>query len=607
MPLPTSSTKHFSRISPSAFVGSLRRPRLNSRLFTQDSRRLLISPTKVRPELPYLHATTRRWPTQYNNQNQFPSQVARLLTTERKQFIKDQLKLGVRFTVIGWAVIGLASAITFGIQLAISDRRYPSPSEWTFKSKYIYVSAKSNEEPNEHTGLVDWSRVGELYRQLIERLEDPSIDGQGIQAGLNDEGHLYVEGLGKAGLDISAKSEPWRRGYFQSLMGIARAAENREGWVTDTTQAMVFPPHLVLGPSNPNPRPMPPGAPPAPLEENCVPNFEGPTTYYIKILTTQGFASRQRLDAALAYADWLDFKGLSSTAEDMYDWALDIVKGSSHLGCNDAVDVKTGVINTEAQKVSSNLLLVTTALASHHARNNNLATALPIFLSILRARRQLPEPASTNTSPKQRNSFLSDMVSFIMSVLAPRPYPPPPPTGDEIPTRTRAEVCEEAGIMANIGEILFASSASQPSGKGSTNAPVGNTIWTGAATGSLETRQSGLSWTRDAVDLAESTLVAAKGDDEETRNKCTDCLAIGMQNWSTMVQQMSQDEQKEKASPKKQNHSNWFWGSGTTTNEGTWETESRVVEERLRTVRRLLLKEEQKKQEKGFAVTLLGR
>ncbi|KAL9129610.1 MAG: hypothetical protein Q9217_001966 [Psora testacea] len=595
------------RVKQLVFVQRLSTPRPGPRLFTQNSRLLLVSSIKTRPQLPFLHPGTSGRPTQYINQNSFQSQLARLLTTERKQFIKDQIKLGGKYTVIGWIVFGLVSVIIYGLQTEMLDRRYPPPPEWTFRTKYIYRSGKRQEEPNEQTGLVDWSQVGGLYQQLIERLEDPTIDGAGLQPILKEEGHLYVEGVGKAGFDLSAKSEPWRRGYFDCLMSLAKAAENRDGWVKDTTQGMAFPAQLVVGPSNPAPLPMPPGAPPPPLEENCIPAFESPATYYMKILTTQGFTGRQRLDAALAYADWLEFKGLSSTAEDMYDWGLDIAMGALPQRVNDVVDIKTGIINSKAEHVSSNMLLATTALASHHARNNNLAAALPIFLSILRARRQLPESDLSKPTPENHTGVWADITSFAKSALASPPYPSALPTGDEVPTRTPAEICEEAGIMANIGEILFASSTSTSSAKSSIGDPVGRLIPTTATTGHSTNQQSGLSWTREAVDLAEATLVSTEKDDDEARNKCTECLAIGMQNWSTMVEKMLKDEQEAKVSPREGAQSNWFWGSGIATPEERWESESKAVDERRKSVEKLLLREEQRKQEKGFLATLVGK
>jgi len=503
--------------------------------------------------------------------------------------------------VYGWAFLVLLSMMVFGFQSEVVERRFHSPPEWTFFTRTQHRQAKLAENPDPNgTTLIDWSYVGQKYRRLIERLEDPTIDGQGLQPILQNERDIYVAGIGKAGLDVSSKSEPWKRGYHACLMGAAKAAENRDGWLRDPKTNMVFPREIVIGPSNPRPKPIPPGARAtvAPLEENCVPVFEPAENFYIKILTTHGFNSRQRLDAALAYADWLDFKGLSSTAEEMYDWGLDIAMGSLPVGVNSVIDIKTGVIDSQATYVSSNVLLATTSLAVHYARSNNLAAALPIFLSVLRARRQLSGPDSTSISgPKSTND--SSLYSLLKSLLITPPYPPPPPTGDEVPTRTSSAMCEEAAIMSHIGEILFASSAADSSTKSPFNTSSGVSIPSKATVGQLQNQQSGLSWTREAVDLAEATLVSAGEGDEQARNKCSECLAVGMDNWSTMVAKMLKDERRA-TPPTEQKTGSWFWGSGPDV-EGAarWEREARLVDARLGRVQRLLNKEADRKGNNG--------
>ena len=534
--------------------------------------------------------------------NRLQYQLSRLITTERKLYFKDQIWKGAKYTVYGWAGLLLVSAMTFGFQSEVAERRYPSPSEWSFKSRMSYRQAKTAENPDPNsTGLVDWSYVGQVYRLLIERLEDSKIDGEGLQPILKDEGDIYVAGLGKTGFDISAKSEPWRRGYHICLMGAAKAAENRDGWMRDTTRNIVFPPEVVVGPSNPRPKPVPFGAKAAPLEENCVPVFEPAETFYMKILMTHGFTSRQRLDAALAYADWLDFKGLSTTAEDMYDWGLDIAMGALPEGTNNVIDIRTGIVDSKATYVSSNALLATTSLAGHHARNGNLAAALPIFLSVLRARRQLPQPDSSfiPETKQQDQSFLSTVFSLCKSLLVTPPYPPAPLTGDEIPSRTPTSMCEEAAVMSHIGEILFASSASGSSSKSPPDSPVGPPIPSTATVDQLKNQQAGLSWTREAVDLAEATLASAEKNDAEARDKCSECLAVGMDNWSTMVAKMLRDERQ--ATPATQQKTgSWFWGNGSKVEgEARWERESKLVNERLGRVQRLLNKEADRKASAG--------
>ena len=502
-----------------------------------------------------------------------------------------------KYNIYGWAGLLLLSIMAFGLQNEARERRFPSPSEWTFGSRILYRNANSKEHADIN-GLTDWTSACNLYRKLLNRLEDPSLDGQYLRPILQEDGETFVAGLGRAGLDVSSKSEPWRRGYYICLFGAAKASENRDGWVSDTTRNIAFPPEVVLGPSNPNPKPVPYGAPSAPLEENCVPAFEPAETYYMKILTTQGFNTRQRLDAALAYADWLQFKGLSSTAEEMYDWGLDIAMGALPVGVNDVVDVKSGVINKEATHISSNVLLATTSLAFHHARNNNLAAALPIYLSILRARRQLPAPLSQNETGSQSREGLSiaQIFAFIRSVITTPPYPPAPSTGDEIALRTPAARCEEAAVMAHIGEILFASCFASSRGKQSSNILRESPALSRSAVDQSKGQQSALSWTRDAVDLAQAVLESAGKDDEESRTKCSECLAVGIDNWSTMVTKLLKGERQAKVEKQLKPSSSWFWGtSALTEDEGEWERESHAIEDRVENVRRLLSREADRK------------
>ena len=481
--------------------------------------------------------------------------------------------------------------MAFGLQNEVRERRFPSPPEWTLGSRILYRNANSKELPDPN-GLTDWTSAGNWYLKLINRLEDPSVDGRGLRPTIQEDGDIFITGLGRAGMNVSSKSEPWRRGYYACLIGAAKASENRDGWVSDTTRNLVFPPQVIIGPSNPRPKPVAYGTPSAPLEENCVPAFEPAETHYTKILTTQGFDTGQRLNAALAYADWLHFKGLSSMAEEMYRWGLGIAIGALPVGLNDDVaDLKSGVIDQKAAHVSSNLLLATTSLASHHARNDNLAAALPIYLSVLRARRQLPAFSLQNeTESTLREDFsIAQVLSFFRSMIISPAYPPAPPTGNEIPSRTPAEICEEAGVMAHIGEILFASSFASSSAKASSGAVRESLISSRSALDQSKSQQSGLSWTRDAVDLAEATLTSAGKDDQETREKCCECLAVGIGNWSTMVAKLLKKEQQLRTGKQLKANGSWFRGkSASTGDEARWERESQAVDERLNNIRKLL-------------------
>jgi hypothetical protein len=444
--------------------------------------------------------------------------------------------------------------MAFGVQQEWLERKFPSPREWSWISRKDFRSTRWDEDADdERDGLVDWARTGEGFRRLIRRLEDPNIDGAGLQE--QDEGGILVAGIGKTGYDISKKPEPWRRGYYTVLMGAAKAAEHLDGWVRDKKRNVAFPENVVIGPSNPNPQPVPPGAKSAPREEDCEAAFEAPETYYMRILTSKGFSEKQRVDAALAYAAWLDFKKSPEAALEMHKWALDIATMNT---TQSIVDTATGIINSDAGSPSENVLTAATALAVHRAVNSDLNSALPIFLSVLRARKSLSDaPPSRPVPNEEAVGMFKSILSMIISALIPPPYPRAPSDGASPPLRGSKERCEEAGIMTYIGEILYASKASKTSG------------------------EDGLAWTREAVDIAEEEL-RGKRVDKEGKKTCKQCLDVGLGNWAAMVYLLAKQEKEAKG----QNGKGISWLSfGSETPEeipGRWESEEQVVKERIR-------------------------
>lgn len=372
---------------------------------------------------------------------------------------------------------------------------------------------------------------------LLKNLEDGRKDGSNLVRrqwdgadGVNGGGDILVAGLGTIGYDITAKTEEWRRGYYEGLMGSARAAEHLDGMAKpkglDLIKSYIIPWDSVSGPNNPRPKKLPwdkKGIYEKVHKEEDMENaYESPEYFYMRILTTYGFTTKQRLDAALSYADWLDYKGMSSTAGSMYDWALDIAAGGLPDGAGHAIDMNTGIINQGHDDfITNNLLTATTAMGVHYARQGDVKQALPIFLSILRARRGLPpksieaqQPATALIADEQ--SPFSSYLTALKNLIIDKPYPRPPPTGNEQPHHSMQGACEEVGLMTYIGEILFATSDKE--------------------------REKGLSWTRDSVGAAEAVLWVmdeTKDNDESAREKCRECLDTGIENWQKMARQMT--------------------------------------------------------------------
>ncbi|KAF2427587.1 hypothetical protein EJ08DRAFT_651411 [Tothia fuscella] len=498
-----------------------------ARFFTRNTQLLLISPAIPRPQLGFLpqlcHLPARK-------QGQLQSALSRLISTQTKRYLKEQAWQGGKWTMWGTIFSTLGLTWLFIATHELLDREFPAPPEWSHRTRFRYHSAKGIETPESLLGITDWASTGDVWRRTVEGLEDPNLDGKGlVQQGEEEgegetEGGILVAGVEEMGYDISGKSEPWRRGYHEALMGCARSAEHLYGDVLDITRGHVFSPCFVIGPSNPNPTPTPPWRPSAPLEENCVPAYEPPEAYYLKIVTTKGFTTRQRMEAAVAYAEWLDHKGMHERAEEMIRWASNLAMSRLTIPSS-VVNTYSGTIQADAQGVTENILFAATALAIHQATLGDTSTALPIFLSVLRARRNAPIglPAPVTPLAQQQTAqtdiaAMGNVVKSLWSLLQEVKYPPPPPTGDEPLLRTPDESAEEAGVMLYVGEILFASSKEQ--------------------------HESGIAWTRDGVELAEKCSKDPTVQ-TEAKKRAVDCLRVGLDNWRTMVSLVTEELEEE--------------------------------------------------------------
>ncbi|KAL4922210.1 hypothetical protein BDW62DRAFT_79172 [Aspergillus aurantiobrunneus] len=547
-------------LRPHLVANSTRSP--CSRPFTHKPPLLILSPQRSRPQLSFLSPSpiSRALPPLSVHLQQH---FGRLVSTESRSHFKRRMSRVLRLSLSFGAILLLYEIMKIGVYQEELEHKWPTPPEWTWKSRWCLRSAEAWQHPEEIGKLVsDWPMVAGYCRELLMRLEDVQGEGKGIIE--VDEGGILIEGVGKTGFDITAKSEPWRRGYFRALLGAAKAAENLDGWLTDKKQRVSASAEYFIGPSNPRPKPVPAGQK-APREEDAELASASPEVFYMKILTTRGFDTRQKLDAALAYADWLDYKGLKSTAADMYTWAMDIAMAGSPADATKVVEPKTGVIKDGHAAPSENILRVSTALAVHHARHENLPTALSIFISVLKARRAtsppppgtvLPTPPSL---PKPTNDPFVSFFNTLKTVFIPAQYPPPLPSGNEPPFRTATSPCDEAGLMTYIGEIIYASSS----------------------------KETGLAWTRDAVDLAESTLLET--DALNAHNRCAECLRVSLVNWKTMVSQLLDKAQKdeEETIGKAKNGSSWFRPSkkqieAKSNEKKRWEAEQFILDGRIK-------------------------
>lgn len=484
------------------------------------------------------------------------------MSTESRDYYRRRISRGLRIGLSFYAILVLFQVIKLGMYQEGIEHQWPTPEEWTWKSRWCLRSARALMHPEEIGRLMtNWPMVAGYLRELIERLEDLNGEGKGLEVGEN-------------GFDVSGKSEPWRRGYFQALMGAAKAAENLDGWLTDRKQRISAPAEYVVGPSNPRPKPMPAGQKKVPREEDSEAASPSAETFYIKILTTNGFETRQKVDAALAYADWLDYKGLKETAGDMYIWAMDIASTGLSVDAGKVVDRRTGVLkNNSNAPASDNIIRVSTALAVHHAKQGNLSNALSIFTSVLKARRSSP-PGDTATIPAvpspatANNDAISSLFYSIRNMLVPAEYPPPPPSGNDPPLRNPSAICDEAALMTYIGEIIYASSS----------------------------KETGLAWTRDAVDTAEATVLELGSptvdSDGNPRQRCAECLKVGLENWRTMVGNLVARAELEEIQAADKAQSSWFGGEKSVKAKALerkrWEAEKLILEDRARKLRSII-------------------
>ena len=543
------------------------------RLFTQIHPLLLMTRTSSpRPQLPYLSqpsgfsrptvAAIPRGPA-------FQKQIARLLTTENRSYVRQQVWLATKWTALGWSMLFLLAMAYYGWLQEMIERQHPSPQEWSYFTREAYRKAQAQLDPEfDGSGVTDWGAVGSEFRRCLERLEDASRDGKDITPIVSGQLTELVSilGVNPSSFDISNKSYPWKTGYYQVLMGCARAAEFLDDMVRDKTRRMVFPKDVVIGPSNPDPRPVPPGAAAPPLEENCDRPYAPPETFYLKVLTGLGFTTRQRLDAALAYANWLEVKGLQDAAEETYRWALDIA-ASAMPSPESVIDFSTGIIKVQDSALPTpNLLKAATSLATHHARTGNVQAALPIYLSVYRARRQAPVDSAAQILLSQRERDFSSHAdtdygavwALLKKIIRKDEYPSPPPSGDDpfLRSPVNDQDCQDAELMLYIGEILFATSPSR-------------------------TPEEGLGWTKNAVAIAEKTVADPKLSPED-RAVCKSCLKTGADNWASMVRKLMRDEKETAVLPTAKSWTSWFSSSEkqqkTDIGRNRWEQESKDVE-----------------------------
>lgn len=492
----------------------------------------------------------------------------------------------MRYSILIFLITSCFSIASLGVLSEQQERAFPSPHEWSLLTRFRFRRGKWWQVPenNEEEGFPNWARVYSELQYTLNRLEHPNKDGAGVVE--QEEGGILVPGVGKAGLDVSAKSEEWRQGYFEVLMGMASAAERLDGWVTDKWRRNVWAPEFVPSVSNSRPKAVLPGMPEVPDEEHREPAADAPETFYIKIITSQGFTTCQRLSATLGYADWLSFRKLPDSAEEMYRWALDIaISGLPTPEPSSVINQETGILSATAPKeaVTPNVVYAATNLATFLALQGRVTSALPIFISVLRARLNATEAHVPTVEPRKDSS----LTGTLLSLLAEPDYPPIPPSGDEPLTRKEIDRCEEAALKNYIGEILFATAGSSSS-----------------------QHQQGLSWVRDGVSTSKvaQSLDAVRSKDN-VRKKCEQCEEVGLESWGKIMTYLAAEAREKRDAATSGGITSLLWKirgtKGLEEEVENLEGEEEGVTMRLNKLRSKMLTEEYAELDRKYARTFV--
>lgn len=473
----------------------------------------------------------------------------RQLSTEVKQALGYQFKLGMYWTVLSWIVIGSLALGGFVLRHDWLNRQYPAPHEWHWIIKYMWHDGKHEVETDGFGRGVKWAEAGERLRDVARSLEDftflwhrasglkpqtridepiPGVDVEEMRSAPIDNAQEQ-RWTSRLGCDVSTKSPEWRRGYYQALMYAAKASEMRIGHMRHKKTRRVFPPESVRSPSNPYPKlPRTIDKVSIPDISECEPVLESPEFLYKRILTTSGFTRRQRMDAGMAYASWLEYTGDTKVAAELYDWALGLALEGVPESQN-ILDFKTSTVKGSAPFVTPNIVSTVSALAGFKARNGDTTSALSMYTSLLRATQassQAPEERQYPTKlPDYSLTSGQGILRWIRSLPFRAEPAPTQPSGDAPYERSKGEDCNEGALMAYIGEIVFARGGR---------------------------KKEGLEWTARASEMAQER-VGDSNLDVKGEKTCKQCLQTSLENWHRMTQILAQE--KREMSPA----STWSW------------------------------------------------
>jgi len=107
-----------------------------------------------------------------------------------------------------YAILVLFQVIKLGVYQEEIEHQWPTPREMDLEKSLCLRPRRPSRTRNRSAKLMtNWPMVADIW-ELIERLEIPRR-----REGIIDQATAgSCEGVGKTGFDITAKSEPWKRG-----------------------------------------------------------------------------------------------------------------------------------------------------------------------------------------------------------------------------------------------------------------------------------------------------------------------------------------------------------------------------------------------------------
>ena len=122
------------------------------------------NPSPIRPQLPFLSQTQGRLPLALHLRQHF----TRLISTSRTSRYKRGVYRGLKISVTLYAILWMLHFIKTGLYQEEIEHKWPTPQEWSWRSRWALRSAVALQHPEE-VGQVKtpWQNVYEIGRAHV--------------------------------------------------------------------------------------------------------------------------------------------------------------------------------------------------------------------------------------------------------------------------------------------------------------------------------------------------------------------------------------------------------------------------------------------------------